>query len=74
MSSQHESCAIKERSKADNTVRENKNNGCMKMMTTLLQKEKMNFCSLLFPRVGHSHGALGSLIARSVSFASLATT
>ena len=48
-------------SKSDNTVRENKNNGCMKMMSTLLMKNKLDFISYLFPRVGHSHGTLGAL-------------
>ena len=49
--------------KCDNTVRENKNNGCLKMMALLLAKSKMDFVSVLFPRVGHSHGSLGAFDA-----------
>lgn len=55
-------------SKADNTVRETKNNGCLKMMALLLAKNKMDFAGLLFPRVGHSHGALGAWNGFNMSF------
>ena len=48
-------------SKSDNTVRENKNNGVLKMMSALLAKHKMDMLSCLYPRVGHSHGSLGVL-------------
>lgn len=46
-------------SKADNTVRENKNNSTVKLFTSLLQKGCFRSGALLFPRVGHSHGQLG---------------
>ena len=46
---------------ADNTVRETKNGCCMKMMCTLLQKQKLALGGFFFPRVGHSHGSLGAL-------------
>lgn len=48
-------------SQADNTVRETKNSTSIKLMASLLQKQKMTVCGLLFPRVGHSHGSLGFL-------------
>lgn len=38
------------------------------MMALLLAKNKMDFAGLLFPRVGHSHGALGAWNGFNMSF------
>lgn len=46
--------------KADNTVRENKNNCGMKMMTMLVGKHRLKVGGYLYGRVGHTHGCLGS--------------
>lgn len=51
---------------ADNTVRENKNNCQMKLMCALLQKQLLRVCSMLYPRVGHSHGSLGNFDCTTV--------
>lgn len=45
--------------KADNTVRENKNNSVLKFLTTLICKRLVRFGGLLFSKVGHTHGILG---------------
>lgn len=49
--------------KADNCVRENKNNSTLKMMCYILHQRGLECTGLLFGRVGHTHGALGVLAA-----------
>lgn len=44
----------------------------MKLMCSLLQKQKFTLGGLFFPRVGHSHGALGDLAATLHGFGLLA--
>lgn len=47
--------------KADNCVRETKNQHCLKLAAWLLAKGKCRLAALLFSRVGHTHGSLGAL-------------
>ena len=48
-------------SKADNCVRENKNNTVLKHLAHLVSEGKADMSALLFSRVGHTHCALGVL-------------
>lgn len=50
-------------SEADNTVRENKNNCCLKMLCSILGKNLMSCAGMFFARTGHTHGPLGFLSA-----------
>ena len=45
--------------KADNCVRENKNNTVLKWACYMVAAGKLDLCSALFSRVGHTHGSLG---------------
>ena len=47
------------RTKADNCVRETKNNSCLRFLSYLTAARKMKVCALLFSTVGHTHGPLG---------------
>lgn len=46
---------------ADNCVRENKNNTLLKFLPWILLQKGLEFSGLVFQRVGHTHGSLGSL-------------
>lgn len=48
--------------KADNCVRETKNQWCLKLASHLVGSNHCRLAALLFGRVGHTHGSLGTLI------------
>lgn len=48
--------------KADNCVRENKNNTFLKFLPWLLLQKGLEFSGLVFQTLGHTHGSLGALV------------
>ena len=46
--------------KADNTVKENKNNGNLKNLAMLVAKRLSRCTGYFFSRVGHTHASLGA--------------
>ena len=50
-------------SEADNCPRENKNNSTLKFLCWILLQKGFEITGILFGRVGHTHGSLGSLAA-----------
>ena len=46
-------------SEADNTTRENKNNTLLHYLCHLISRNKLDACSLMMSRVGHTHGCVG---------------
>lgn len=55
-------------SKADNTVRENKNNGCLKQLSMMVSKKLARCCGYFFSRVGHTRAALGLLFECAIAW------
>lgn len=49
--------------KADNCVRENKNQTLIKTLCWLLLQKGLELTGVLFHRVGHTHGSLGGCFA-----------
>ena len=51
------------KAEADNCPRENKNNSTLKFLCWILLQKGFEITGILFGRVGHTHGSLGSLAA-----------